>query len=69
MPLRIRKYNASYNPRYLCSERALKGKDDSCLKEKGDNGQIEDNKSKRKTKKISDKTEDSEKPKNAKEEL
>ncbi|XP_033215583.1 protein canopy homolog 3 [Belonocnema kinseyi] len=55
--------------RYLCSERALKGKDDSCLKEKGDNGQIEDKKSKRKNKKNSSKTEDTEKPKNAKEEL
>lgn len=67
--LRIGGFNLSYNVRYLCSERALKGKDDSCLKEKGDNGQIEEKKSKRKTKKNSSKTEDTEKPKNAKEEL
>lgn len=27
--------------RYLCSERVLKGDDDSCLREKGDTGKID----------------------------
>ncbi|XP_012257235.1 protein canopy 4 [Athalia rosae] len=58
--------------RYLCSDRALKGQDDACLKEKGETGRpaIEQKKDKKK-KKSSHKNdkEDLNKPKNAKEEL
>ncbi|XP_020291216.1 protein canopy 4 [Pseudomyrmex gracilis] len=35
--------------RYLCSERALKGENDSCLHEKGDTGNLEKKKRKKKT--------------------
>ncbi|XP_043280147.1 protein canopy homolog 3 [Venturia canescens] len=37
--------------RYLCSERALKGEDDSCLNEKGDSGEVEKTKVKKQKKK------------------
>ncbi|XP_029041833.1 protein canopy homolog 3 [Osmia bicornis bicornis] len=51
--------------RYLCSERALKGGDDSCLKEKGETNS--DTKEKKKKKKKSTKPEDTKK--DVKEEL
>lgn len=52
--------------RYLCSERALKGGDDSCLKEKGEtNGDTKEKKKKKKKK--STKTENTKK--DVKEEL
>ena len=50
--------------RYLCSERVLKGNDDSCLKEKGDSG----NELKKKKKKKKKKKQES-KEKDVKEEL
>lgn len=55
--------------RHLCSERALKGDDDSCLKEKGDTGKIEDKKTKQETSKDSSKTKNLKKTKKVKQEL
>ncbi|XP_015595403.1 protein canopy 4 [Cephus cinctus] len=62
---------------HLCSERALKGKDDTCLKEKGDTGRSDNSDKDKKSKKKSSKSSDEEvadgipknNPKNAKEEL
>lgn len=51
--------------RYLCSERALKGNDDSCLKEKGETGSEVKEKKKRKKKKQNENAE----RKNVKEDL
>lgn len=50
--------------RHLCSERALKGGDDTCLKDKGDTGNDKSTKKKQKASK-----KDSEKEENLKEEL
>ncbi|XP_012271795.1 protein canopy homolog 3 [Orussus abietinus] len=60
---------------YLCSERALKGQDDSCLKEKGDTGRAEltkdkkQRKKKKKKKSLNSAKSPESVPKNAKEEL
>lgn len=53
----------------MCTDRVLKGQDDSCLREKGDSGKIEDKSKKRKTKKTDEKIEDLKEPKMEKEEL
>lgn len=60
--------------RYLCSDRALKGQDDACLKEKGETGRpaIEQKKEKKKKKKKNSRENDQtdvNRPKNEKEEL
>jgi len=55
--------------RYLCSERALKEDDDSCLKEKGDTGSSTKEKPKGKKKKTKNNKNSKGSAKNAKEEL